>query len=247
MTRHASAIVLSLALCAAPLFAPAPAGGAAVREVREVRVPDGYYLDSAQVAALRPVWRDARDGDFTYSVRREFADSSAARLLAIAESCYPPRGLLVDIAAARYLEMGSDTAKVPLWWCDGPGVRRVAYAVTAGALDHYLGMTERFRNHDYVVPGGRGLYFTDLDYHASIAPMAEFVSRGTEYRRVFVAFLQLAWSYDDGVFIDSFQAHRVVVLDPEGNVLSIEGDGAALEDYKLSGHIGVGHREQVYR
>jgi hypothetical protein len=244
MLRHLAAVARSIPcfLSTTPLLVASPAHAAAAPQV-----PPGYYVDTVQVAAPRPVWRDARDGDFTYSVKREFADSATARLLAIAESCYPPRDLLVEIAATRFYEMGSDTAKVPLWWCDGPGVRRVAYAVTAGALDHYLGMTERFRDHDYVVPGGQGLFFTDFAYHAAIAPRMEFVSKGTEYRQVFVAYLTLAWSYDDGVFIDSVQAHRVVVLDSRGNILSIEGDGAAVEDYQLSGHIAVGRRDSVFR
>ena len=241
MTRLLAAAAATVLLPLAVLAPPAPSCGAAPR------VPPGYYLDSAQAVEPRPVWRDARDGDFTYSVRREFSDSATARLLAIAESCYPPRDLLVDIAARRYYEMGSDTAKAPLWWCDGPGVRRVAYAVTAGALDHYLGMTERFRNHDYRVPGGSGLFFTDLAYHATVEPRMEFVSNGAEYNQVFVAYLLLAWSYDDGVFIDSFQAHRVVVLDPRGDVLSVEGDGAAVEDYQLSAHRAFGRVDRVYR
>jgi hypothetical protein len=242
MTRLLAAVALSISLPAALLM------GAPRAHALSIQLPSGYYVDSAQVAEPRPVWRDARDGDFTYSIRREFSDSATAHLLAIAESCYPSRDLLVDIAATRYYEMGSDTSKAPLWWCDGPGVRRVAYAVTAGALDHYLGMTERFRHHDYLVPGGRGLFWTDLSYHATISPREEFVSSdGVEYHRVFVAFLLLAWGYDDGVFIDSFEAHRIVVLDPSGNVLSIEGDGTTVEDYALSSHHAVGRSDRIYR
>jgi len=239
--RFLGAVALSIPLSMALLLALPPAYGAAFQ------TPPGYYVDSAQVVTSRPLWRDARDGDFTYSVRREFSDSTTGRLLSIAESCYPERDLLVEIAATRYLEMGSDTTKASLWWCDGEGVRRVAWAVTAGALEHYLGMTERFRNHDYLVPGGEGLYFTDLAYHAKITAMPEFVMKEREYNEVYVAYLLLGWSYDDGVSIDSFEAHRIVVLDPQGNVLAVDGDGRALEEYRFSGHIAPGRQQRVYR
>jgi hypothetical protein len=229
------------------LLAPAfllllpPSRGAAYR------APLGYYIDSAQVFASRPTWRDAPDGDFTFHIKREYSDLWTERMLRIAESCYPPRDLLVDIAATRYYEMGSDTTKTPLWWADGDGVRRVAWAVTAGALEHYLGMTERFRHHDYLVAGGRGLYFTDLRYDAVVKAMPEFAMKQTEYHQVYVVYLLLGWSFDDGVFISYFEAHRIVVLDQEGNVLAIEGDGRTVQDYRLSGHIEVGRRERVYR
>ena len=241
MSRSLGAVALSVPLAAALLLAPAPPRAAAYR------TPPGYYIDSAQVFASRPVWRDAPDGDFTYHIKREYTDLWTERLLCIAESCYPERALLVDIASRRYLEMGSDTAKVPLWWCDGTGTRRIAWAVTAGALEHYLGMTERFRHHDYVVPGGQALFFTDLSYEAKITAMPEFVLKETEFHEVYVVYLLLGWSVDDGVTIRYFQAHRVVVLDPEGDVLAVDGDGRTVEDYLLSGHIGIGRRDRVYR
>src|SRR5262245_35853417 len=129
MSRYVLSLLVAFtaaAVAAAPALA-SPGRAKFVAEVRAaerndciiVNLPRGYYLDNAQVVEPRPVWRDAPDGDFTYSVKREFPDSNAARLLAIAESCYPPRDRLIDIAAARYYEMGSDTAKGSLWWCDG--------------------------------------------------------------------------------------------------------------------------------
>lgn len=241
-----SAPIVVVTLLAAILVSPSPAWAHDIPWAI-VKLPLGYYLDDAQVLAPRPVWRDAPDGDFTYSVKREFPDSAAAHLLAIAESCYPSRDLLIDKAATHYYEMGSDTAKASLWWCDGPGVRRVPYAVTAGALEHYLGMTERFRGRDYLVPGGRGLYGTELVYHAKIEARPEFVSEGKAYSRVYVAYLSLAWSYDDGTFCPSFQAHRMVVLDPGGNVLSVVGDGTTIESVTFSQHRTVGRVDAIFR
>lgn len=254
MTRHRFGIgfvlVLALGLSTTALAAKKPKApktpSAPVVPIR-VDLPTGYYLDNAQVAEDRPVWRDAPDGDFTYSVKREFPDSNAARLLAIAESCYPSREALIEIAATHYFEMGSDTAQGPLWWCDGPGVRRVPYAVTAGALRHYLDLSERFRNHDYTVPGGRGLYGTELVYHAKIEARQDFVAAGKAYQQVYVAYLSLQWAYDDGTFSPSFQAHRVVVLDSAGNVRQIVGDGSAVENVTFSMHRAVGKVDRIFR
>ena len=241
MSRLLGIVALSASLAAALFPTPPPARAASFR------APLGYYVDSAQVVASRPAWREALDGDFTYRIKREYTDLWTERLLGIAESCYPPRDLLVDLAARRYFVMGSDTANAPIWWADGEGVRRVAWAVTAGALEYYLGLTERFRHHDYRVPGGRGLFFTDLSYNATLKAMPEFVVNHKEYHEVYVAYLLLGWSFDDGVFITYFEAHRVVVLDEDGNVLVVEGDGGTVEDFRLSGHRSPGRMDRVYR
>ena len=105
-------------------------------------IPPGYFVDSTQAFEPRPTRQDYDDGDFTLAIRREFSDSTEARLLGIAEATYPPRDDLVTLSVVHRTEIGPDTTRVPLWWYDGVGVHRVPYAVTAGALDYYVKLTD---------------------------------------------------------------------------------------------------------
>ncbi|HEY7728576.1 MAG TPA: hypothetical protein VID50_08990 [Candidatus Eisenbacteria bacterium] len=228
----------ALASAAAP-HAEAPAAPT------RTAAPAGYYVDSVQAASPRPVWSDASDGEFTYKLRRGFPDSTAARLLGIAEATYPPRSLLVRLAVAKGYEMGSDTAGVPLWWCSGVGERRIPYAVTAGALEHYLNLTRLYRERAFREAGTRPLFYSELLYRATIAERDSFILNGTTYAGVHVAHLNLAWTYDDGTFLPLTEARRIVVLSADGSVLAVEGDGAAEEKVSISTHRGIGRKEQL--
>src|SRR5262249_44527084 len=139
--------------------------------------PSGYFVDSTQAAA-EPVDWDERGGDFTASIHRHSDDALGMRLLGIAEATYPPREELVDEAIRRGFEVGSDSAGVPLWWCDGRGVARVPYALTAGALQHYVNLTERFRANNFLGAWDHNLFWSELAYNATISRRAEFPYEG---------------------------------------------------------------------
>ena len=209
--------------------------------------PPGYFVDSTQANAERPVDRVEADGDFTLSIRSRYEDPLGARLLGIAEAAYPPRDSLVVIAIKRGFEVGSDSAHTPLWWCDRLGVMRVPYAITAGALEYYIKLTERFRSHNFRGAWARSLFWTDLSYRASIAPRDEYYFQGGSVANVYVAEMNLSWGYDDGTFVPVSVAHRIVVLSRDGTVLDVEGDGETNEQVYLSSHRGPWRVERVMR
>ena len=209
--------------------------------------PPGYFVDSTQADAERPIDRVEADGDFTLSIHRRYEDPLGARLLGIAEATYPPRDRLVGIAIERGFEVGSDSSRTPLWWCDGLGVTRVPYAITAGALEHYIKLTERFRSHNFRGAWARNLFWTDLSYRASIAPRDEYYFEGGSAANVYVAEMNLSWGYDDGTFVPVSVAHRIVVLARDGTVLDVEGDGETNEQVTFSSHRGVWRVERVMR
>ena len=210
-------------------------------------LPPGYFVDSTQAFDPRPTDLHYDDGDFTLAVVREFPDSTAARLLGIAEATYPPREHLEVLSIANRTEVGPDSAKVSLWWYDGVGVARVPYAVTAGALQYYTGLTDRFRAHNFWGSFAHPLYWTDLNYHATISYRDEFVSGFETFSNVYVAQMTLGWGYNDGAFIPVSLAHRIVVLSPEGEVLQVDGDGTVIETVRISSHIGIGYRNRIFR
>lgn len=214
---------------------------------RAEALPPGYFVDSAEVSAPLPSRLEESDGEFTVAIRRSAPDRSSVRLLAIAEATYPPRDLLAGVAATKGFEMGSDSAGVPLWWCDGVGAARVPYAVTAGAVEYYQGLTQLYRKRSFREAGTRPLFASALMYHASIARLDTFSLKGHLFRDVHVARLRLTWSYDDGTFVPSCVLDRVLVLAPDGDVLAVEGDGTAAEKVTFSKHRGIGRQERLFR
>jgi len=210
-------------------------------------IPPGYFVDSTQAAAFRPTSWHEEDGDFTLAITRDFPDSAAARLLGIAEATYPPRESLIAVAVKRGTEIGGDSAKVPLWWIDGLGATRVPYAVTAGALEHYRRFTERFRAHNFWEAFAHSLFWTELRYQASIRREEDLTVAGRHYPAVYIAQMSLFWSYDDGTFVPSSLANRTVILAPDGEVLSVEGDGETYERVTFSTHRGVGYVKTLMR
>jgi len=202
--------------------------------------PQGYFVDSKQAFARRPASVEKTDGDFTMSIHRDCKDSIGTRLLGIAEATYPPREVLVDFAIEYALEMGSDSAHVPLWWCDGVGVERIPYAVTLSAVEYYARLTENFRRHIFWGVGGTPLRWTDFTYRATITRKANVTVGPESFASVYVADMLLDWRYDDGIFTPVTRAHRIVVLTPAGKVLRVEGDGGADEDVSMSNHRRVG-------
>jgi hypothetical protein len=221
----------------AALLAAAPASAA----------PAGYFVDPKQAAAKRLIDRVEDDGDFTLSIHRRYEGPAAARLLGIAEATYPPRDRLVSIAIDRSFEMGSDSASVPLWWCDGRGAGRVPYAITVGALEHYTRLTDRFRSHNFREAGATNLFWSDFTYKASIEPREQYILDGEPKANVYVAEMMLSWSYDDGTFVQMLISHRFVVLTREGVVLAVEGDGQTDEEVSMSSHRGIGRVKTLMR
>src|SRR2546426_9573355 len=149
--------------------------------------PPGYFVDSTQASAERPRNLVVSDGDFTLSIQRSYYSRLEERIMGIAEATYPSRDSLLVLAIERANEIGSDSARTPLWWCDGLGVSRVPYAVTAGALEHYMKLTESFRSHNFRGAWTRNLFWTDLSYRASIAPRDEYHFQGGSVANVYVA------------------------------------------------------------
>jgi hypothetical protein len=229
--RTRSAVLLAALAFAAPAHA----------------MPPGYFVDSTQISADRPSRLDVSDGDFTLTITRSYDGPLAERLLGIAEATYPPREILLDRAITRGTEIGSDSTRTPLWWCDGLGVSRVPYAVTGGALDFYRRLTERFRRHDFRGAWDHNLFWTDLNYKATIAPWADYYVEGKTLPEVFIVEMNLAWAFDDGTFVPQSVAHRIVVLAPDGTVLEVQGDGETVESVSFSAHRGIGYVSTIGR
>ena len=206
-----------------------------------------YFVDSTQAVADRPSDVVYEDGDFTLEIHRHFEGALEQRLLHLAEAVYPTRDVLIDRAISRGTEIGSDSTRTSLWWCDGLGVSRVPFAITYGAVEFYRKLTLQFRSHNYWGAWDHNLFWTGFAYRATIQHRDEYYFEGQTVSDVYVAEMNLSWSFDDGTFVPVSVAHRTVVLTPEGRVVAIEGDGGTVEDVFLSSHRGIGRVDRVMR
>jgi hypothetical protein len=210
-------------------------------------VPVGYFVDSSSAKNDLPIDRVEADGDFTLAIHRKYDDPLGAHLLDVAESLYPPRDAIVQRAIERSYEMGGDSANTPLWWQDGLGVSRVPYAITAGAVAHYMALTDRFRAHNFRGAWDRNLFWSDFKYDATIQLHDHYYLDDTTLTNVYVAEMALAWSFDDGTFIPAYRSHRVVILGRDGSVLHVQGDGYTEEAVEMSSHRGIGRVQTLSR
>src|SRR5437867_11277159 len=190
-------------------------------------VPSGYFIDPKQAVADRPMDRVEDEGDFTLAIHRRYEGPTELKLLSIAEAIYPPREILIARAIERNQEMGSDSARVPLWWCDGLGVARVPYAVTLGAIEHYTDLTDRFRAHNFRGAWDHNLFWSDLRYDASISFRPHYYLVDSPVINVSAAQFALTWSFDHLTLVPVAVAHRVRARPRCGAVRAAQGDVCA--------------------
>jgi hypothetical protein len=199
--------------------------------------PVGYHLGAAVVLPDSLVEVLAR-GRFRASILRVAANANDARLIAAAEQLYPTpdaiiasattakeRNLLLATAAGVTL----DTLWVPQraagspadrWWLDVFDDTWIPFAVTAGAVDYYLG-----RLHDYAA--GRSPFkfsATDGTDHGSLSYTARVIP-SSEPGAARIVELQLQWEYSCGMLCAMEFIHtRRVFFDAAGRAVRVEGD-----------------------
>jgi hypothetical protein len=199
--------------------------------------PAGYHVGAAVVLPDSLVEVLAR-GRFRASVLRVAVNANDARLIAAAEQLYPTPDAIIATATNadernRLLATGTGvslhTLKVPQraagspadrWWLDAFDETWIPFAVTAGAVDYYLG-----RLHDYA--DGRspfGFSATDGADHGSLSYTARVVP-SSEPGVARVVELQLRWEYWCGMLCAmSFTHIRRVFFDAAGRAVRIDGD-----------------------
>jgi hypothetical protein len=200
--------------------------------------PAGYHVGAAIVLPDSLVEVLAR-GRFRASVLRVAANTNDARLIAAAEQLYPTPDAIIATATTanqrkqllataagvslRTLTIPQRTAGSPAdrWWLDTFDETWIPFAVTAGAVDYYLG-----RLHDYAA--GRspfGFSATDGPDHGSFSYTARVIP-GSEPGVARVVELQLRWEYWCGMLCAiGFDHSRRVFFDATGRAVRVEGDG----------------------
>ncbi|HEY8830970.1 MAG TPA: hypothetical protein VIM21_00545 [Gemmatimonadaceae bacterium] len=200
--------------------------------------PTGYHV-GATIVLPDSLVEVLVGGRFRASVLRVSASANDARLIAVAEQLYPNPDAIVAsatnaderkrlLAAAtgvslRALKVPQRPAGSPTdrWWLDDFDETWIAFAVTAGAVDYYLG-----RLHDYAA--GRspfGFSATEGTDHGSISYTARVV-QSSDPGVARIVELQLQWNYWCGMLCAmEFTLTRRVFFDAAGQAVRVEGDG----------------------
>lgn len=200
--------------------------------------PTGYHVGAA-VALPDSLVEVLAHGRFRASILRVAANANDARLIATAEQLYPtPEAIIASGSTAdqrKHLSAAAagvslEKLKVPQrpagnpvdrWWLDTFDETWIPFAVTAGALDYYLG-----RLHDYAA--GRspfGFSATDGVDHGALSYTARVIS-SSEPSVARIVELELQWEYWCGMLCAmEFRHTRRVFFDAAGRAIRVEGDG----------------------
>jgi len=169
------------------------------------------------------------------SIHRESADKQQAAMIKTAEEIFPSKETLLQAMKAgdrRNDPLGLNQpkeAKLPagekVWWYKEQLGIRIPCAITGDCVAYYSDLLNKYgkqAHKRYLEPSSR------LDYHARIKLHKEFIIDGKTFKDVNVVDLKLKFfqsflaSTTEGMH---FEKVRVVVLDAEGKVLYISGDG----------------------
>jgi hypothetical protein len=208
----AATVLLALLACGGPsrlprseaLIAPAPAALAVV--------PDSFF----------------RGTPHTVYVRRSATNDAERRMLDVAERTPPVQ----DSArgSARMRRASATGGRERLAWLPSAELE-LPYAVTDHAVLHFLAISDSLHHRRFQPPRDLGrsgkdtLTATQLEYVASVKLEPTFAHESRTFSGVYVARLSLGWSERTNRGLSGFTAERVVVLDADGRVLAVFGDG----------------------
>ncbi len=153
-------------------------------------------------------------------IKREAADKKQLAMIAVAEATQPTKLALEQAAAGDPLPAGEK-----VWWAKEQLGIRVPCAITAEAVTYYADLVGNY--------GKKALTrfsepSSNLGYHAGIKFHQEFKLEGKTFKEVHVVTLKLSFSQHFAATATegfSFEKERVVVLDANGKVLHVVGDG----------------------
>jgi hypothetical protein len=167
-------------------------------------------------------------------ITREAANPQQAAMIATAEAIGPSQETLRQSAADgdRNDPPGlaqPQEAKAPVgdkvWWYKELLGIRIPCAVTGDAVAYYADLVKKFGGQAFqrhVEPSSR------LSYQAGVKVHADFEIDGKKFRNVHVVTLKLTFNQTfaaTGTEGMQFEKERLVVLDPDGKVLHLSGDG----------------------
>jgi hypothetical protein len=153
-------------------------------------------------------------------IRREATDDKQAAMIAAAESAQAPKAALRQAAGEAAAPEGDK-----VWWYKEQLGIRIPYAITGDAVAYYSELVANYGKqvlNRYTEPN------SCLDYHAGVKFHKLLKLDDKTFKDVHVVTLKLTFAQNFAATQTEgmrFVKERVVVLDAEGKVLHISGDG----------------------
>ena len=153
-------------------------------------------------------------------IRREAADAKETAMIAAAEAAQASKEALSKAAGDAAVPAGNK-----VWWYEEKLGIRIPCAITSDAIAYYSDLVGSYGKQAlkrFMDPS------SSLDYHAGVKFHNELKLDDTDFRDVHVVTLKLTFSENFAASTTEamrFQKERVVVLDANGKVLHISGDG----------------------
>jgi hypothetical protein len=154
------------------------------------------------------------------TIRREAADAARTKMIATAETAQP------DAEALRKaIGEGPQPKDASQWWYREELGIRIPFAVTDQAVEYFSKQVGDYRKQEFKrhsEPSSR------VDYHASVASHLQFEHDGRKFADVHVVTLKLVFMQNFAATATEgmhFEKVRTVVLDANGKVLAVYGDG----------------------
>jgi hypothetical protein len=165
-------------------------------------------------------------GQFNVSIKRLTKSPGENRALTAAEAAYPPRADVMKAMEAAHFKLDAEPSDTQLWWSSSFDGVRIAYAITADAVRYYLNLSEAFRQNKFKEVGTRGMERSGLTYSASVSKVDTITIDGRNFRDVYVVEMSLSWwDYCGSLCAMNFERSRKVVVNLDGTVLTVFGDG----------------------
>lgn len=176
----------------------------------------GYSIAENEISDSLPVISQKNKNSFRVNTSRKFANKEEERLLKIAEVVYPTAEEKQTKCAKLILGNPSNVN----WACGSFDNVLVPYAITKSAVIYYLKMTDDFRK------GKSKMKTSALNYSAEIKFQPSYEIKEEKFTDVYVVSMKLGWSNVCGDLCALiFSKDRTVVLDKNGKILFVDGDG----------------------
>jgi hypothetical protein len=153
-------------------------------------------------------------------IRRAATDDKQSAMISAAEAAQVPKEALRKAAGEGAAPQGDK-----VWWYKEQLGIRIPYAITGDAVAYYSEIVGKYGKqafNRYIEPSSR------LDYHAGVKFHKEFKLDDKTFKDVHVVTLKLTFSENFAASMTEgmrFEKERVVVIDADGKIRHISGDG----------------------
>lgn len=193
---------------------------------------DGYYLDTEQVADKIAAAVYDTKSDYKRTLERNFDSQQEKKLISIAESLYPDKQKIIDLAENSEIDI--DPEEENLWsYARFDGVR-FPYATARASIDYYHEMIDYFRKKAEETPDQVFVVMAEFSYTATAEYFRdytyEYYNHGEkqfiDFNNVYVVDLEIDWASSvgprGGVYMTGT---RTVIFDLTNHTVAIYGDG----------------------